>query len=150
MIYQKFELDWRLYQLAIFNLIQNAVKYNEDSGRIEIQLELVPLRINQRNRLVGSVAQTSDYMFHTIITNTGQEISKERIPHMMKLFGELLQKQSMSKVKDKGIGVGLTCSKVISNAMNGDVVIMENERDYPCTTLKLTIPVKINIHMIDN
>ena len=66
---------------------------------------------------------------------------------MMKLFGELQQKQSIRKVKDKGIGVGLTCSKVISNAMNGDLIIVENEREYPCTTLMLTIPVKIQMEI---
>lgn len=64
---------------------------------------------------------------------------------MMKLFGELNQKQSIQKVKDKGIGVGLTCSKVIANAMGGDLVIVENEKDFPSTTLMLTIPVKIQV-----
>lgn len=64
---------------------------------------------------------------------------------MMKLFGELKQKQSIHKVKDKGIGVGLTCAKVISNAMDGDLKICENERGFPCTTLQLTIPVDIEI-----
>ena len=141
MQYSRFEIDWRLYQLAMFNLIQNAVKFNEDRGFIEIQLKLVPLR--NRSVLLNSHWETSSYIFQTIITNTGSEISKERIPNMMKLFGELQQKQSIHKVKDKGIGVGLTCSKVISNAMKGDLIIVENERDYPCTTLMLTIPVKI-------
>jgi K+-sensing histidine kinase KdpD len=67
---------------------------------------------------------------------------------MMKLFGELKQKQSIHKVKDKGIGVGLTCAKVISNAMDGDLKIHENENDYPCTTLELTIPVRMESGII--
>lgn len=45
---------------------------------------------------------------------------------MMKLFGELKHKQSIHKVKDKGIGVGLSCAKIISNAMEGDLKIIEN------------------------
>ena len=84
-----------------------------------------------------------DFIFHTTITNSGSEISKERIPNMMKLFGELLQKQSIHKVKDKGIGVGLTCAKTIANAMDGDLKIVENEKETPSTTLLLTVPVRI-------
>jgi hypothetical protein len=33
--------------------------------------------------------------FRTTITNTGQEISAERIPDMMKIFGELNKKKSI-------------------------------------------------------
>ena len=46
-------------------------------------------------------------------------------------------------MKDRGIGLGLTCSKVISKAMNGDLLILENNMDYPSTTLQLIIPVII-------
>jgi K+-sensing histidine kinase KdpD len=67
---------------------------------------------------------------------------------MMKLFGELKEKQSINNVKDKGIGVGLTCAKVISNAMDGDLKIFENDKDYPCTTVHLTIPVIIESFII--
>jgi K+-sensing histidine kinase KdpD len=81
------------------------------------------------------VIDKRDFIFQTTIKNTGAEIARERIPNMMKLFGELLQKQSIHKVKDKGIGVGLTCSKTIADAMSGDLKIVENEEDYPCTTL---------------
>jgi hypothetical protein len=45
---------------------------------------------------------------------------------MMKIFGELNKKKSIHLVKDKNIGVGLTCSKVIAKAMGGDLKILEN------------------------
>ena len=32
--------DWRLYQLIIFNIVQNAVKYNKRGGTISITTEL--------------------------------------------------------------------------------------------------------------
>ena len=33
--------DWRLYQLVIFNIMQNAVKYNRKNGLIKVQLNLI-------------------------------------------------------------------------------------------------------------
>jgi hypothetical protein len=45
---------------------------------------------------------------------------------MMKIFGELNNKKSIHLVKDKNIGVGLTCSKVIAEAMGGKLKILEN------------------------
>ena len=30
--------DWKIYKLILFNLIQNAVKYNENRGKIIIDL----------------------------------------------------------------------------------------------------------------
>ena len=32
--------DWRLYQLIIFNIVQNAIKYNKREGTIRITTEL--------------------------------------------------------------------------------------------------------------
>jgi C4-dicarboxylate-specific signal transduction histidine kinase len=36
-------------------------------------------------------------------------------------FAELRKKQSMQSVVDYGIGLGLSCSKEIANAIGGDV-----------------------------
>ena len=101
-------LDWKMYKLTMYNLVQNAVKYNVEGGKIEIKLKI------DGNKLV------------TKILNTGSEISPERIPYMMKIFGELSNKKSLHKVKDNSIGLGLTCSKIISEAMNGDLNILDD------------------------
>jgi hypothetical protein len=38
------------------------------------------------------------------------QIDEERIQFIFILFGELRKRQSITKVKDYGIGVGLNCS----------------------------------------
>ena len=71
--------DWRLYQLIIFNIIQNAVKYNKREGTISVSTELKDSELDVPNEMV----------FETIIPDDGNGIEKERIPNLFKVFGEL-------------------------------------------------------------
>jgi signal transduction histidine kinase len=63
-------------------------------------------------------------ILETIIKDTGLGIAIDRIPYMFQAFGELKQKQSMRFVKDKGIGVGLSCSKILTEALEGQICIV--------------------------
>lgn len=71
--------DWRLYQLIIFNIIQNAVKYNKKEGTISVTTELKDSDQNLPNEMT----------FVTIIQDDGKGIQLERIPNLFKVFGEL-------------------------------------------------------------
>ena len=110
--------DWRLYQLIIFNIIQNAIKYNKKEGGIRITTELKETDGTLPNQMV----------FETVITDDGCGIEKSRIPRLFKVFGELNHELAEPiESDDNGIGVGLTCSKIIANAINGDVQFVPNE-----------------------
>lgn len=69
--------DWRLYQLALFNILQNAVKFNNTNGKILIEIKL---------RRVEDMRQQ---ILETIITDTGIGIIAELIPTLFKPFGRL-------------------------------------------------------------
>ena len=56
--------DWRLYQLIIFNIIQNAVKYNKREGCIKVETRLVDTEDPTPNQMV----------FETIISDEGDGI----------------------------------------------------------------------------
>jgi hypothetical protein len=46
------------------------------------------------------------------------------VPKLFKVFGELkhnLEMKDSRDSEDNGIGIGLSCSKIIANAINGDV-----------------------------
>jgi len=43
---------------------------------------------------------------------------------LFKPFAELNYKQCLQDVVDYGLGIGLSCSKEISNAMGGDTVLI--------------------------
>jgi len=106
--------DWRLYQLIIFNIVQNAVKYNKREGNIAIITELKDYDQSLPNEM----------LFETRIIDDGNGIERDRIPNLFKVFGELkhnIEIQSCLEIKDNGIGVGLCCSKIIANAIRGDV-----------------------------
>ena len=81
--------------------------------------------------------------FETLITNTGIGIAKERVPFLFKMFGELKHKQSMKHVKDRGIGVGLSCSKILTEALNGQIDLVQVEQGL--TSLKVSVPVRTSI-----
>ena len=48
-------------------------------------------------------------------------MDEARVADMFKVFGELSQTQSLKLVKHNSIGIGLNCSKVLANFLQGDV-----------------------------
>lgn len=64
--------------------------------------------------------------FVTRIIDTGNGISKERVEYLFILFGELRKIKEQQKVKDLGIGVGLTSSKELCSALDGSVRLVSS------------------------
>ncbi len=60
----------------------------------------------------------------TEIMNSGKVIEEERIEYLFILFGELKKKRELRKVKDLGIGVGLSTSKELCHALGGKVKLL--------------------------
>jgi hypothetical protein len=52
----------------------------------------------------------------------------------------------MKDVKDNGIGVGLSCSKIISEFLGGSVKILNSIN----TSIKISIPIQINENSLCN
>jgi K+-sensing histidine kinase KdpD len=64
----------------------------------------------------------------TEVKDTGKGIENDRVKYLFKTFGELSNKHCMKKVVDYGIGVGLCCSKELSQAINGDVLLISSKK----------------------
>ena len=45
--------DWSMYKLVLFNMVQNAVKYNKLEGDIVILLSCKPISKKERKNLKG-------------------------------------------------------------------------------------------------
>ena len=65
------------------------------------------------------------------------------MPNLFEVFGELrhnIVMQESRNGEDNGIGVGLCCSKIIANAIEGDVKFVPNELNK--TKVSVTLKVK--------
>lgn len=67
-VHANIKMDWVKYQLILFNIIQNAVKYNKKKGYIIIELNCLPMAPLQEGR----------YMLETTVVDAGEGISEER------------------------------------------------------------------------
>lgn len=70
--------DWRLFQLALFNILQNAVKFNLNKGSINVDLSI------RKDEFDASLN-----ILETIITDSGIGIEDEIIPTLFEPFGKL-------------------------------------------------------------
>ena len=96
--------DWEVFELILFNLIQNSVKYNRTGGIIFVIVQMDELQI--KNNLKDLLE--TKIIVHVV--DTGEGIDRDRQNLLFRPFLELQQKQSMQLVKDNSIGLGLACS----------------------------------------
>ena len=61
---------------------------------------------------------------------------------MFNVFGELNLYQSMQLVKHNSVGVGLNCSKILTEALNGKIEFVNTSSEGVC--IRVRIPVKVN------
>ena len=119
------ELDDRLWVLgdrdhvfrAVYNLVDNAVKFTAPSGRLTL-----------RARAHGTVCDFS-------ITNTGTGISAEDIPHIFDRFYKADRSRSLDKT---GAGLGLYIVKNIINLHGGDISVRSDGGE---TEFSFTLPL---------
>lgn len=112
----------RLKQL-IFILIDNAIKYSNKKGTINVNL-----------------TKTQDKVLLSVINNTGDPIPKEKIQHLFERFYRV--DESRARKKD-GYGLGLAIAKTIVDTHHGKIIVKSSEAEG--TTFTLVFPLaKIN------
>ena len=132
----KLSTDWNIYNLILFNVIQNAVKYNNKNGSIHFGLDL---KFDEENNKIE---------MQTIIRDTGIGIEPERLKFMFKTFEELIENGQLSRVKDHGIGLGLANSKMFAAKLGGKIKIVKS--DQSGTQITLSIPVETKARSYSN
>jgi hypothetical protein len=85
---------------VISNLINNAIKFTEQNGKIKIEAKILENKVR------------------VSVIDTGIGIAKQDIP---KLFNKFVQLPQVAGMEDKGIGLGLSITKELIEAHGGEV-----------------------------
>lgn len=65
-------------------------------------------------------------MLVTQVRDSGKGIEEERKKFLFSSFSELRKFQSIEKVKDYGIGIGLSNSRELARKIGGDVILLKS------------------------
>ncbi|MCU0785951.1 MAG: ATP-binding protein [Verrucomicrobia bacterium] len=115
------EADRALLHTALFNLVANAIKYNEPGGKIEIRL-----------------ASDADKIVFTI-GNTGSGIPSADQP---KIFDRFYRAGRASSPRTDGIGLGLSLAREIIRAHGGELLLKESRPGW--TLFAVTLPANLD------
>ncbi len=110
------QADRALLHTALFNLLNNAVKYNEPGGRIGIQ------------------ATTDQHQVVLEIGNSGRAIPLEERP---KIFDRFHRVQATRGGPVEGIGLGLSLAREIIRAHGGDLSLKESRAGWTVFEVRL-------------
>lgn len=116
---------------AIRNILNNAVKYTPDGGKITIDGRILP------------------GLIEIIISDTGIGISTENQAIIFDKFGQLgsieLHSSGKTKFKGGGPGLGLPIARGILEAHGGSIWVESDrydEQNCPGTTFHVLIPIR--------
>ncbi len=102
-----------------FNILDNAMKFNSEGGRIDLKLELS-----------GNDA-------HILIADTGRGIPQEELPNLFRKFYRTRQPQAK---EIPGSGLGLSICQSIAKAHGGQVTVSSRYGEGSVFTVKLPLP----------
>jgi len=110
--------DERSIALIMENLVENALKYNKDSGSLRIEASAVN----------GSA--------EVHVLNTGPPIPPDRIPHIFDRFY-----RARSDCRISGVGLGLSVACELAKANDGDLALVRSDAEW--TEFCLRLPVEV-------
>ena len=111
------EADHALLHTALFNLINNAIKYNTPDGKISIRLNTAG------NKTVFTIG------------NSGPGIPAADQPRIFERFYRISRATSP---KVEGIGLGLCLAREIVRAHGGELSLTESSADWTCFQVALS------------
>lgn len=114
------QCDRTLIEQAIQNLVSNAVKHGQADSEIKIQLDI--------SRELAEIS----------ITNQGVPIS---IENQERLFERFFRADSSRNASMSGVGLGLSLTREIARAHNGEVSLVRSDSE--STVFRMTLPASV-------
>lgn len=151
-------IDQPMLRRALSDLLENAIKYTPDGGRIEVksrvlarkQLPLEPMSLFYPD-LEERLTWNGDYL-EIMICDNGVGISGLDLPRIFNRFyaaGKLEEHSSSKKFRGKGVGLGLALVKRIVHGHKGLVwaespgTAEETGVEFPGSCISLLLPMDI-------
>lgn len=106
--------DDGLLQRLVFNIVENAIKYNNPGGKVEIS------------------AKEAKDLVQIIVADTGVGISQADKERIFELFYQIDSSRGQ-----EGFGIGLSLSKTIANMLGATIEITDNEPKGSIFTVKI-------------
>lgn len=116
----KITADKDLIYQAVYNLVDNAIKFNIENGKIEFSLT------EQKDHIIFK------------ITNTGNGIPQKELPLVFERFYK--GDKSRSDIKDS-TGIGLYIVKTIISSHKGNITVLSKENQF--TSFEIKLPKEI-------
>lgn len=121
----------RLLQIMV-NLLSNAEKYTYD-GEVELAIG-------------GQLITENQFNLHITIKDTGTGIANDKLLYIFEAFNQLESDRSINK----GVGLGLTICKSLTDIMGGSLQVSSELGKGSCFTFSATLSVpKENFHLED-
>ena len=116
-----FKFDKRILSVLLYALIENAVVYNKESGKIDINVERLK----------------NEQMVRISITDSGFGISEFE---QKKVFEKYFRGKKAIEIKSKGFGLGTYLSKKLTELLGGSIELSSKPNEG--TTIFVRIPIK--------
>jgi hypothetical protein len=118
--------DNKLITQVLFNLLNNAVKYNKEAGTIKIESSIIDSKANESNKIKVS------------ITDTGKGIAAKNLQKLFNPFERIEAENSGIE----GTGLGLSVVEKLMIVLEGNIGV-ESELGVG-STFWITLPIKSN------
>ncbi len=138
--YETFSCYFDAYKLEtiLFNLLSNAFKYTEKSGKINIEFDSI--KQEKSSQHINDKEQSKSFNYFKV-SNTGEKISKNEIE---KIFDRYYQTEQFTEKDYKGTGIGLALTKELVTVLNGTIRV-EDDTEY--TNFIVSIPIPENVEL---
>ena len=132
------DIEPHLVSRAIFNLVENAIKFSYEQTTVQIGLRIVPVStdIPQNNEILKP-----KYAVNIIVKDQGCGIQEKDLPYIFNAYKQFRNIETYSDLHQfRGYGLGLKLVKSVSELHRGDVhcYSVPNEG----TTFVLELPIQ--------
>lgn len=134
-VLQKYEIiaDWELFELIMFNIIQNSMKYNKNLDG-DIVITITCKKMKESDQM---------YILETQVIDTGVGISPEKQKMLFTPFKELKEHIGIMKAENDTLGLGLACSSAICGKLGGDITVKQSHTGMTVVAFKFPVSLKV-------